>query len=76
MTPTIEYRRQGSEVLIQVEGITDGELAEVALGFLARVGDLSELSRLVRDAPIGQSVRRLTGERVHVERTKGEDDAA
>ena len=76
MTPTIEYRRRGSEVLIQVEGITDGELAEVALGFLARVGDLAELSRLVRDAPLGQSVQRLTGERVHVERTKGEDDAA
>jgi hypothetical protein len=76
VTPTIEYRRRGAEVLIQVEGITDGELAEVAVGLLARVGDLSEISRAVRDAPIGQHVVPLSGERVLVERTKGSDDAA
>ena len=51
--PTVEYRRRGREVLFQVEQITDGELVEVALGLLARVVGLPEVSRLLEAAPVG-----------------------
>jgi hypothetical protein len=72
--PTVEYRRRGREVLFQVEQITDGELVEVALGLLARVVGLPEVSRLLEAAPVGQSVLQLTGERIAVQRTEGASD--
>ncbi len=72
--PTVEYRRRGREVLFQVEQITDGELVEVALGLLARVAGLPEVSRLLAAAPVGQSVLQLTGERIAVQRTEGTSD--
>jgi hypothetical protein len=74
--PTVEYRRRGREVLFQVEQITDGELVEVALGLLARVVGLPEVSRLLETAPVGQSVLQLTGERIVVQRTGEASDGA